>query len=127
MDRVRFVLFAGFASGCLYRVTVDSQPVPVTVVLPPGASAIGGGERVSTPAEVDFRWVPFGHQRIVASANGYRTFEVDLRRNVIRWRRIVFRTIARPSLRDGESRGEVQLLLVPEHGPVGTWTEDDIP
>jgi hypothetical protein len=116
---MRLVLLALMA-GCGYRVTLVSQPTPVTVLLP-------NGERVATPADVRFVWVPFGHQRVVATADGYRQLEFDLRKNEVRWSRFVIGTLAHPSVLAGKPRGEVQLLLVPDHGPVGTWTEVEIP
>jgi hypothetical protein len=117
---VRAALLALLLPGCAYRVTLASRPSAVTVALPDGS-------RVTTPAEVRLRWVPFGHQRVTATADGYRPLTVDLRRDEIRWSRFVIGTIAHPSVLSGKPRGEVELVLIPEHGPVGSWTEDDIP
>lgn len=117
---MKLVWIAVLATGCAYRVNLVSQPTAATVELP-------GGDRVTTPAEVKLKWVPFGHQTIVVNAKGYRTFETDLRRTEIRWARFVFGTLAHPSVLTGAPRGEVDLVLVPDHGPVGSWSEEDIP
>lgn len=117
---MKSLLFLWFVSGCAYRVTLISSPTPANVELP-------NGDRVSTPADVSLRWVPFGHQRIVATATGYRPIEVDLRKTEVRSWRLLFGPITHPQVLNGAPRGEVQLLLVPEHGPVGSWTEEDIP
>ncbi len=109
-------------AGCAWRVLVESGPVPAEIVLP-------NEERVVTPAEVKLRWVPFGRQHVTLSARGYRPIEVDLRKDEIRFFRYVGTTV-RGARRYGEkegSRGEIRYMLVPDHGPVGTWTAEDIP
>jgi len=114
-------MIAWLLAGCAWRVQLESSPVPAQVLLPKE-------DRVATPAEVKLRWVPFGRQRITVSAKGYRPIEVDLRREEIRFIRYVG-TTARGPRRYGEegSRGEIRYMLVPDHGPVGTWTAEDIP
>lgn len=107
-------------AGCAYTVTLTSDPTPAQVTLPDGRT-------VATPAEVTLRWAPFGHQRIVASAPRHRTLEVDLRRTEIRLHRFVGGTLAHPGTLLGEPRGEVRLVLAPEHGPAGTWNPEEIP
>lgn len=116
--RIAVVAF-GALSGCAYKVTLSSVP-PAEIVLP-------NGDTVGTPADVTLRYVPFGHQWIRASAPGYRTLEVDLRRTEIQWWTIVVGVIAHPDVLWGRPRGEVRLLLVPEHGPAGTWDPARIP
>jgi zona occludens toxin (predicted ATPase) len=116
----RIVLAACIAlSGCAYHVRIESTPAAATVALP-------NGDRVVTPETVPFRWYPFAHQRVVVSAPGYRTVEMDLGRrggevtfwHVIRARMRVFRNL-------GERTAQrVEVVLVPEHGPSGTWTPE---
>lgn len=109
------------ATACAYKVTLTSQPSPVEVRLPDGSTVI-------TPTEVVFRWAPFGHQRIVATSTGLRPLALDLRDREIRWWRLVGTTVWRPAtIVSGRPRGEVHLVLIPEHGPSGTWAEDDVP
>lgn len=106
-------------ASCGYRLVLGSQP-PATVLLPDGSL-------VSTPAEVRLRYVPFGHQRVVASADGYRSCEIDLREDAIRLLPMVIGTLAHPATLAGRPRTEVRIVLVPEHGPSGTWTPEEIP
>lgn len=107
-------------AACAYRVSLTSTPAPAEVVLPDGRTIV-------TPRTVRLRYVPFGHQRITATAPGYRAIEVDLRRTEIRWWRYVGQSLAHPGTLAGAPRGEVRLVLVPEHGPAGTWSPEEIP
>jgi hypothetical protein len=109
-------------AGCAWRVQVLSTPVPAEITLP-------GEDRAVTPAEVRLRWVPFGKQWVTVSAKGYRPIEANLRRDEIRFFRYVGTTL-RGGRRFGDekgARGEVRYILVPDHGPVGTWNAEDIP
>jgi hypothetical protein len=106
--------------GCHYKVVLTSDPPTAEVLLPDGRTVV-------TPAEVTFDWVPFGHQRITATAPRHRPLEVDLRRTEIRFWRFVGGTLAHPATLTGRPRGEVELLLVPEHGPPGSWDPKEIP
>ena len=117
---MRTLLLAPMLAGCAYRVTITSTPTPAEVVLPDGRTIV-------TPRTVKLRWVPFGQQRVTAYVPGHRPLEVDLRRTEIRWWRYVAQTFARPRTLGGASRGEVRLVLVPDHGPAGTWTAEEIP
>ena len=106
--------------GCAYRVALSSQPTPVQVMLPDGTTVV-------TPSEVVVRWRPYGHQRITASSTGMRPVTVDVREREVRLWRFVGTTLAHPDTLWGRPRGEVHLVLIPEHGPAGTWAEDDVP
>lgn len=107
------VILATFAmQGCAYRVELRSLPEPVLVELPDGS-------RVSTPSEARFVWAPFNHQRVRVTASGYRPLEVDLRKHDVRLKRLLGRPFKRV-------KGEVEFVLVPTHGPTGTWTEEDV-
>jgi hypothetical protein len=103
-------MIALWLAACVYRVTLATEPAPVQIALPDGSV-------VATPAEVSLRWVPFGHQVVTASAPGYRPLTIDLRRTEVRW----------PHWLRGASRRKVELLLVPDHGPAGTWRPEDVP
>lgn len=108
-----------FGSGCGYRLTLNSQPAGAQLLLP-------DGEVLTTPTETTLRWRPFDRQRVVASAPGYRTLTVDLRRTEVRWGRYLRDAIFRPKTWRGAARGEIELILIPEHDPAGTWTADEI-
>ena len=88
--------------GCPYHVDLTASPTAAEVILP-------SGEIVTTPARVRLRWVPFGHQRVEVRAPDHRTLTVDLHTSEI------------------GLRHEVTFLLVPEHGPVGTWDPEEVP
>ena len=114
------LLLCLWSSGCAYKVGITASPSTATIDLP--------GERgtVVTPAEVVFRWAPFNHQVIRATADGYRPLEIDLRDREIRASRYVTDALFRPATFFGRPRGEVRLVLVPEHGPIGTWSASDV-
>jgi hypothetical protein len=100
-------------TGCVYRVALTSVPMPAQVTLP-------SGEMVVTPVEVDLRWAPLRPQVLTVSAPGHRSVTVDLHRDEVRFGRLVATTLFRSSTWSGAPRGEVRVVLVPEHGPAGT-------
>ncbi len=106
--------------GCAYKVQLSSDPAAASVELP-------DGERLITPDIAVLRWRPFGRQEVRVSATGYRPVTIDLRDREIRWSRYVTDTLFRPATLAGAPRGDVRFVLVPEHGPVGTWSEDAVP
>ncbi len=106
-------------AGCAYRVTLTSLPMPARVELP-------DGEVVVTPADVTLRWVPFGHQPVTVTAPGHRRLAVDLRRDEVRLGRWIATSVFRPRTWFGAPRGEVRFLLVPDHGPAGTWAPSEV-
>lgn len=108
------------ASSCAHRITVVSEPVGADVVL-------RGRELGPTPVEVVLWTNPFVRPRATLSFPGYRRVRVDLSRNrrplrrfrellVLRWRR-AFALV---------SVAEHEVLMVPNHGPAGTWTPEDV-
>jgi len=107
-------------ASCAYKVRLRSTPQPAEVTLPQGRTVL-------TPDVVRLRWVPFGHQEVSVHAPGYRPLTLDLRDREVRLGRIIGQTIRHPSTLWGEVRGDVYFVLVPEHGPAGTWTEQDVP
>ncbi len=119
MNRPAWLLCA-LLSGCAYKVELTSTPAGAQLLLPDGSTA-------TTPTVATLRWRPFGTQPVIASAPGYREVRFDLRRNEIRWFHYVRDTLLRPSTLAGAPRGSVDFLLVPEHGPAGSWTADEIP
>ena len=107
-------------SGCAYKMKLASNPAGAEVTLP-------SGETVVTPTVVKLRWAPFGKQVVIARAAGFRPLEIDLRQEEIRASHYVRDGVFRPKTWLGAPRGEVSLILVPEHGPVGTWSPEDVP
>jgi hypothetical protein len=85
--------------ACSSTLTVYSQPTGAIVDLK-------DGERLVTPTSLESSVWPNRRQRVTISASGYRSLET----------RVPY-----------GSHGEWVILLVPEHGPVGTWSEEDMP
>lgn len=106
--------------GCSYRVRLRSEPQPVEATLP-------SGRVVLTPSVVWLKWTPFGRQWVTFTAPGYRPLTLDLRKREVRLLRMTGQAVRHPRTLFGEVRGDVLVVLVPEHGPAGTWTADDLP
>lgn len=106
--------------GCAYKVTLASIPTPATITLPDGSSVL-------TPATVRLRWAPFGHQRVTVESPDHRPLTVDLRDREIRLWHLIGTSVWRPGTLAGAPRGQIRFVLVPVHGPSGTWTEDEVP
>ena len=110
---------AAFLAGCAHRVALDSDPPGATVHR--GEAVIG-----VTPTEVRLRWWPGRRLPVEVASPGYRSAAIRLDEDVgilrvagevltLRWRRLL-------GLRP---RAVHRLVLVPEHGPAGTWTPED--
>ena len=106
-------------AGCAHRVALDSDPPGATVRR--GDAALG-----VTPTEVRLRWWPGRKLPVEVASPGYRAVAIRLDEDVgilriagevltLRWRRLL-------GLRP---RAVHRLVLVPEHGPAGTWTPED--
>lgn len=106
--------------GCAYKVELRSTPVGATVQLPANRGI------VQTPVVTQLRWAPFSRQVVTVRAPGYAPLEVDLRDNEIKLARYFSDFFFRPATTFGAPRGVVRFQLVPEHGPSGTWTPDDV-
>lgn len=107
------------ASGCGYTVQMSSQPLGAYVELP-------NGETVITPQTVTLKVAPFGKQVVRVSAPGYRTLEVDLRKGEVTLPRYFGDVLFHPGAVLGyETRGEIVFVMVADHGPVGTWSEEE--
>lgn len=107
-------------AGCAYKVRLDSFPAPAQVRLPDNRGT------VATPTEVDFRWTPLNQQIVQVSAPGYRVLTVDLREHEIKFTRYITDALFRPATFRDQPRGEITFVLIPLHGPVGTWTADEV-
>ena len=91
-----------FLCGCARQLTVSSLPEGAVLALP-------SGEQVTTPAEVTLQWRPLSKDRVVVTAPGYRPLELPVNRLVLGpW--------------FSQTREDLRLDLVPEHGPSGTWS-----
>ena len=99
MVSLRLVLLLWFAVGCSPTLRVESQPVGAVIEL-------SGGERLVTPATVPASRWPMKRQQVTLSASGYRRLEARM---------------------PYAGSGPWSVVLVPEHGPVGSWDESDLP
>ena len=82
--------------GCFghSKVTVDTRPTGAT---------LEWKETVATsPGTVTVPFYPFARRKVQVSSPGYRPVTVILRRK----------------------DHQIEVVLVPEHGPVGTWTPE---
>jgi hypothetical protein len=96
---VRLLFGVLLLPGCASTLSAYSQPIGAIVELE-------SGERLVTPTELSASVWPRPRQTIEVHATGYRRLETRV-----------------PYF----SRGQWMIVLVPEHGPVGTWDENDLP
>jgi hypothetical protein len=105
--------------GCVHKAQITTDPVG-------GEVAWRGAAVGSAPVELTTLWLPFRDMSVEVKVEGYRSTTVDLSRDVgplraamelltLRWGRLF-------GLR---ARTVHQIMLIPEHGPVGTWTAEE--
>ena len=104
-------------SGCAYKVELTSAPAGARVSLPDETE-------VFTPQVVTLRASPFLPQEVTVFAPGFRPLTMDLRRSEIRLWRYGTDALFRPRTLFGAPRRTVQFVLVPQHGPTGTWSSE---
>ena len=105
--------------SCRHKVTIESTPY--------GADAYLEEENIGkTPLEYTFWWYPGKSVPVTIQYFGYRTSALDIHRSisplVIADDIVHFRMLKLIGLR---SRNTHNAVLVPEHGPAGTWTPED--
>ena len=81
--------------GCATKVRVESRPPGALVTLRNGTSS-------NTPDDVYVGFWPYARKRVIVSSPGYREAPILLRRGIRR----------------------VEVVMIPEHGPAGTWTPE---
>ena len=96
---MRAALCLALLTGGTLRVSVTGEPENARVFMAAGTSR-------GLPAQVQVGPNPFRAAEFQVSAPGYRTLDVRLP-----WHRYALRRVR-----------AVQVLLVEEHGPAGTWT-----
>jgi hypothetical protein len=109
-------------AACAYHVAIESQPTSALVQLPDGAVAV-------TPAWVELRWAPLKKQTVTVTARGYRPVTLDVTRRPLRFAWFEEPPATVPVFRMDRTGGppRIEVVLVPEHGGAGTWTEGDVP
>ena len=85
--------------ACSSSIRIQSQPLGAV-------AAFENGERLVTPVDVPLSKWPRQRETVIFSATGYRTVEMKI---------------------PYSCRDEWMIVLVPEHGPAGTWNEEDLP
>jgi hypothetical protein len=113
-------LAGALGSGCAYHVQLTSIPEAASVVLPDDRGV------VTTPSVAAFRWSPFGDQVVTVRSPGYRVMTVDLRDHQIKLSRLLVGSLRPETWGDGVD-GHVEFVLIPNHGPAGTWAPEDVP
>ena len=105
--------------SCRHKVTIESSPY--------GADAYWKEESIGkTPMEYTFWWYPGRRIPITVEYFGYRTSVLDIHRSIspliiaddiihLRIRRLI----------GVRTRNTHNAVLIPEHGPAGTWTPED--
>jgi hypothetical protein len=115
------LLLLGLGAGCAHRVAITSDPM---------GAQVRRGERTlgATPTEVVVWSIPFSRPKLRLTMPGYRPMEVELRRDKrpLRrgWELLTFRYRRGLALVPNVHH---QVIMIPVHGPAGTWTSDDLP
>ena len=114
--RWRVLFWLLVSSGCVHMVEVVSTPSGAYVEY--GRRHKGEDSRVQTietPGVIRVSTLPFARQPFIVSMPGYRTFGGDLR-----WAGI--ETLAEvPKVVGLQRVRRLEIHLLREHGPVGTW------
>ncbi len=109
---------AVWGTGCAYRATLHTNPVGAAVYLDNEPAGIA-------PVPITIRAFS-GPRDVRVELPGYRPLELELRGE----RRLVARlryALTHPGVVLGTSPPPIRtLVLIPEHGPAGTWTPEDV-
>lgn len=114
------LILCALGSGCAHRVRVESDP-------PGAAIKVGRRARGPAPQELTMLWLPFRPIKVRVSAPGYRTVTLkasDYAGFGVFTRELLTLRFAR--LAGVKPRATIQVVMVREHGAVGTWTEEDV-
>lgn len=106
------------STGCAYRATVTTSPAGAAVYLDNEPAGI-------TPLPIEVRGV-FQRQVLRVELPGYRPYEVVLAKESRPWPKTAF-ALTHPLVLLGKRPPPTRtLVLIPEHGPAGTWTPEDV-
>lgn len=114
------LLFLFTTLGCAHRVRIESDP--------PGASIKLGQELIGvTPAEVTVKWMPYKRIPVKIDVPGRRSIVIDLAKDLsltsLAWQGLTLQT---GKLSGTTPRSTHRALFVRHHGPIGTWTPEDV-
>ena len=118
----RALLLLALTAGCKHRVLIESDP--------PGASVrLDKSRKGITPVEFKVGWVPifFKRYNVRVKLPDYRTVETSIRDDMRFWAP-TWRAVWHP----GEALDRVPLhayefIMIPDHGPAGTWSPEEVP
>jgi hypothetical protein len=114
-------LLLASGSGCAHRVAISSDPMGAQV-------RRGRHDLEPTPTEVLVWSIPFSRPRLELTMPGYRPMLVELRKDKKpmrrAWELLTFRYRRALAL---VPNGHHEVIMVPAHGPAGTWTSHDVP
>ena len=107
-------------TGCAHRVKIESDP--------PGASIKMGEELLGvTPAEITVKWLPYKRIPVKLDMPGRRSVVLDLSKDLslmgLAWQSLTLQT---GKLSGQKARSTHRALFVRHHGPIGTWTPEDV-
>ena len=109
-------------SGCAHTVEIRSEPAGAAVTL------MHRGSVGLTPVQVKVWDIPLTRPAARIALSDYRTVNLDLRREIRPWARA--RHLLMLRWRHALARGPTAshlVLLVPRHGPAGTWSAEEVP
>jgi hypothetical protein len=113
-------LVALLATGCVYHLRVESHPAGAVMT-------VGEDDVYVLPTDLYLKWKPFRGPRARFEAPGYRPLDLKLSRRHLHETDFVTDVVLNPQEAFGdEPRRVLEVRLVPEHGPAGTWTESDV-
>lgn len=110
----------GLGAACAHRVEIHSEPPGATIKV--GRKVVG-----PAPQQVRFLWWPGRPMRVRVEKRGYRPLVIEAS-DTVHLRNFIgeFFTFRYKRLVGLTPRATVEVLLVREHGPAGTWTPDDV-
>lgn len=112
-------LLAVSLAGCVYHLRVESHPSGATMT-------IEGEDSYILPTDLHIKWRPKPYPVLVESP-GYRPLAFRLTRAHIHELDFVSDVLLNPKEAfNDEPRRVLEVRLVPEHGPSGTWTFEDV-
>ncbi len=107
-----------WSAGCAYRATVTTEPAGAVVF-------IDDQDVGMAPVPITIRRFFQAHS-IRVELPGYRPYEIELTTEARLLPRLRF-GVTHPLVMMGKRPPPLRtLMLIPEHGPAGTWTPEDV-
>lgn len=114
-----FALMLALLAGCPNRFIIDSHPAGARVT-------VNGRNLGPAPVETTLAWWPWRPMRAELKLTGYRPVVINLQRDVGPFRLLGELLTGRFKRLVGRAaRVRHEVVLVVDHGPVGTWTPQE--